>query len=92
MVFFNEAATIEERTLLFERMMACQKTKAKLVDAKKYEYYLKWYYSAVRALVAMGKFGNDENDYRMIAGILNPRIRPDEAKKAIGVLEQTWIY
>lgn len=88
MVFFNEADAVEERTLFFERMMACQKTKARLVDTTKYEYYQKWYYSAVRALVSMGKFKDDEKNYRMIAGILNPRIRPDEVKKALGVLER----
>jgi uncharacterized protein (TIGR02147 family) len=88
MVFFNEADAVEERTLFFERMMACQKTKTKLVDTTKYEYYQKWYYSAVRALVSMGKFRDNENNYRMIAGILNPRIRPDEVKKALGVLER----
>ncbi|MBN1757940.1 MAG: TIGR02147 family protein [Chitinispirillaceae bacterium] len=88
MVFFNEAATVEERTLFFERMMACQKTKTSIVDRTKYEYYQKWYYSAVRALVALGKFRDIERDYRKIARILNPRIRPDEAKKACRVLER----
>jgi uncharacterized protein (TIGR02147 family) len=88
MVFFNEADTVEERTLFFDRMMACQKTKARIIDSTKYEYYHKWYYSAVRALVSMGKFGDDENNYRTIAGILNPRIRPDEVKKALGVLKR----
>jgi uncharacterized protein (TIGR02147 family) len=88
MVFFNEADTVEERTLFFERMMVCQKTKARIIDGTKYEYYHKWYYSAVRALVSMGKFRDDEKDYRKISGILNPRIRPDEAKKALGVLDR----
>ena len=88
MVFFNEAGSVEERTLFFKRMMACQKIKARIIDSTKYEYYHKWYYSAVRALVCISKFRDDDNDYRKIAGILNPRIRPDEAKKALGVLER----
>jgi uncharacterized protein (TIGR02147 family) len=86
MVFFNEAETVEERTLFFERMMACQKTKVGIVDATRYEYYTKWYYSAVRALVSIGKFRDDENSYKKIAGILNPRIRLEEAKQAIATL------
>ena len=86
MVFFNEAETVEERTLFFERMMVCQKTKVRIVDATRYEYYNKWYYSAVRALVAIGKFRDDEISYKKIAGILNPRIKPDEAKRAIATL------
>jgi uncharacterized protein (TIGR02147 family) len=88
MVFFNKADSVEQRTLFFERMMACRKTKAGIVDITKYEYYQKWYYSAVRALVSMGKFRDDENGCKKIAGILNPRIRPDEAKRALSVLER----
>jgi len=88
MVFFNEAGTVEERTLFFERMVACQKTKAGIVDSTKYEYYNKWYYSAVRALVSIGKFKDDEKSYKKIAGVLNPRIRPDEAKRALALLER----
>jgi uncharacterized protein (TIGR02147 family) len=88
MVFFNEANSIEERTLFFERMMGCQKAKAGIVDSTKYEYYQKWYYSAVRALVALGKFRDDEHSHRKIASILNPKIRPEEAARALDVLER----
>lgn len=86
MVFFNEASTIEERTLFFERMISTQKVNTHIIDSTKYEYYQKWYYSAVRALISLGVFRDEERDYKRIAGILNPRIRPDEAKKALAVL------
>lgn len=88
MVYFNESGTPEERTLFFERMMECQKTKAGIVDSTKYEYYNKWYYSAIRALISIGKFKDDEKSHKKIAGILNPRIRPDEAKRALALLER----
>ncbi len=88
MVFFNEAQSVEERTLFFERMMACQKTRAAIIEATRYEYYQKWYYSAVRALIALGKFSDDEKSIKKIASALNPRIRPEEAKKAVCVLER----
>jgi uncharacterized protein (TIGR02147 family) len=86
MVFFNESETVEERMLFFERMVACQKTKVRIVDATRYEFYNKWYYSAVRALVGIGKFRDDEHSYKKIAGTLNPRIKPDEAKRALATL------
>jgi uncharacterized protein (TIGR02147 family) len=88
MVFFNEADTVEERTLYFDRMVACQKTKARLVETTKYEYYQKWYYSAIRALVSIGRFRDCPADHRTLAKTLNPRIRPDEAKKALNALER----
>ena len=65
-----------------------QKTITETVDSTKYEYYSKWYYSAIRALIAIGKFGDDEKSFKKIAGILNPRIRPDEAKRGIALLER----
>lgn len=86
MVLFNEAKTNEERKLFFERMISSQGLKGKIIDTTRYEYYQKWYYSAVRALVSIGRFRYDEKSFRKIAGILNPRIRPDKAKKALDVL------
>jgi uncharacterized protein (TIGR02147 family) len=88
MVYMNEADTIEERRLFFERMMSCQSTKAKVVETAQYEYYQKWYYSAVRALVACNKYKDSPEDHKKIAGTLNPQIKPHQAKKAIRVLEK----
>jgi uncharacterized protein (TIGR02147 family) len=88
MVFFNEAKTADERKLFFERMLEHQSagTKSITVDETKYEYYQKWYYSAVRSLVSIGKFKNDDKNYRKIGSTLNPRIRPESVKKALKIL------
>ncbi len=83
MVYFNEAKTVEEKNLYFERLMKHRDSKAFRVDAAHYEYYSKWYYIAVRELLAVGKF---RDDYSRIAKALNPAIRIDEARKAIEVL------
>ena len=88
MVYFNEAKSVEERKLFFERMMASYRSKARIVDASKYEYYSRWYYSAVRALLSCRKFSDTADDYKNIAKALNPPIRPEQAKKATKVLEK----
>jgi uncharacterized protein (TIGR02147 family) len=88
MVFFNEAKTAEERTLFFERMIATQSSKARIVDSAKFEYYRNWYFSAVRALIPLRKFKDDPADFKIIAKILNPQIRPDQAEKAVHILEK----
>ena len=90
MVFFNEARTAEERKLFFERMLEHQNasTKSVIVDETRYEYYQKWYYSAVRSLVSIGKFKNDDKNCRKIGSTLNPRIRPENVKKALSVLKR----
>jgi uncharacterized protein (TIGR02147 family) len=88
MVYLNEARTVEERKLFFERMMACQTIRARIIESAKYEYYLKWYYSAVRALLAFKRYKDDPEDFRKIAKALNPPIKPGQAKKAVGILEK----
>jgi uncharacterized protein (TIGR02147 family) len=88
MVYFNEAKSADERMMFFERMVAGQGSRAKMIETSKYEYYHTWYYSAVRALLSCRKFKNDPADHKVIAKTLNPPIRPDQAKKAVTVLER----
>jgi uncharacterized protein (TIGR02147 family) len=85
LVYFNEAKTVEEKKLYFERLMKYYDSKAFRVDASQYEYYSKWYYSAIRELLAVGDFNND---YSAIAQALNPTIRTEQAQKAISVLKK----
>jgi uncharacterized protein (TIGR02147 family) len=85
MVYFNEAKTVEEKKLYFERLMKYHNSKAFRVDASQYEYYSRWYYAAVRELLAIGNY---KDDYAAIAQALNPSIRKEQAKKAIEVLKK----
>jgi uncharacterized protein (TIGR02147 family) len=88
MVYLNEARTVEERKLFFERMMSCQSVRARIIETAKYEYYLKWYYSAVRAIMALNKYKDTPEDFQKIARALSPQIKPGEAKKAVRILEK----
>jgi uncharacterized protein (TIGR02147 family) len=86
MVFFTDAATVEERKLYFERMMACHESRARIIDASRYEYYSRWYYCAVRALLSFYPF--DGVDFASLAKKLSPPIKTEQAKKAIDVLNR----
>jgi uncharacterized protein (TIGR02147 family) len=88
MVYLNESRTVEERKLFFERMMSCQSTRARIIETAKYEYYIKWYYSAIRAVMAFFKFKDSLEDFQKIAKALNPQIKPGQAKKAVRILEK----
>jgi uncharacterized protein (TIGR02147 family) len=85
MVFFNEARTMEERKLYFKKMMACYESKAFLVDSSKYEFYSKWYYSAIMPMLAYYRV---KDDFAALGKKLNPPISPHQAKKAIKVMEK----
>ncbi len=84
MVCFNDADTLEEKKVFFERMIAFRKPQAFQVQASQFEYYSKWYYSAIRELLGVIRF---KGDYATLAKILDPAIKPEQAEKAIKVLE-----
>jgi uncharacterized protein (TIGR02147 family) len=84
MVYFSEAKTVEEKRTYFERMMALRKLDAYLVQSSQFEFYSKWYYSAIRELIGLIRF---KDDYAALGRLLDPPIRPDQAEKAIKVLE-----
>ena len=83
MVYFCEARTVEERELYFKRMMEYSDSKAITVDATRYEFYSKWYYSAIRSVLSYYPFTGDYNE---LARMLHPSIRPEQAKKSILLL------
>ena len=85
MVLFNESSSSDERSLYFRKMMSSYDSKARKVDGTQYEFYSKWYYSAIRALLS---YLPCDGDFASLARCLNPPIRPEQAKKAIKVLEK----
>lgn len=85
MVYFNESKSIEEKRLYFKKMMASYDSKAYKLLADQYEYFSKWYYVAVRELLSVINFSDD---YAALAAMLHPSIRPDQARKAIQILEK----
>jgi uncharacterized protein (TIGR02147 family) len=85
MVCFNEATTIEEKRGFFERMIAACQPHDRTIEIDQYEYYTRWYYGAVRNLLLIVRW---KDDYSALAAMLEPAIRPEEARKAIEVLER----
>lgn len=85
MVLFGEASSPAERKLYFRKMMSSYDSKAFRVDGAQFEFYSKWYYSAVRALLSYYAF---RGDYAALGRALNPPILPSQARKAIRVLEK----
>ena len=85
MVYFSEAEEVDERVLYFKKMMVSYESKADRILGGQYEYFSRWYYVVIRELLAYVRF---KNDYQALARMLNPPIRPDQARKAIRVLEK----
>lgn len=86
MVFYTDADTVKERKFYLERMLACHESKAHVMEESRYEYYSKWYFSAIRALLSFYSF--DGTDYRSLANLLTPAITNEQVQKAVEVLER----
>jgi uncharacterized protein (TIGR02147 family) len=83
LVQFNRADKKEEMKRCFENIIEFRELRTNALDAKKYEYFSKWYYVAIRELLNFTKF---DGNYKALAAKLNPPISESEAKKAIDLL------
>ena len=86
MVAFNDAPDTESQKILFRKMLSCYDSKVYKISADQFEYFGRWYYVAVRELIACGMF-REENSAEM-AKMLIPAIRTDQVRKSFEVLER----
>lgn len=85
MVLFNQAKNHQDKKRYFEKMMSFKEAKVKTVSAEQYEFYDKWYYTAVREVLNFYPFSGD---YTELAKLVTPPISSSEAKQAIDLLER----
>jgi uncharacterized protein (TIGR02147 family) len=83
MVHFNKASGDSQARPFLDRMMALRGIGSESIEPRQYDYYRRWYYGAVRALLDTGDFGDDAG---AIACRLNPPITPAEARRSLDLL------
>jgi uncharacterized protein (TIGR02147 family) len=69
----------------FEKLLSFSGVEEHRVESDKYEFYQKWYYTAVREILHLHPF---RDDYEWLANMVQPSISPAEAKRAIKLLER----
>jgi uncharacterized protein (TIGR02147 family) len=84
LVLFNQAKSHADKKRWFEKIVAFSKSKVKIVEVSQYKFFEKWYYVAIRELMAFFAF---KGDYKQLAKMMDPPISPSQAKKAIRLLE-----
>jgi uncharacterized protein (TIGR02147 family) len=82
LVNHNQSTSVDERQHYLDRMLTFRSTRTEIVHRDQDQYYSKWYYSAIRELVAIASI-TDEQD---IAAQLRPPITRSEAKDALALL------
>jgi uncharacterized protein (TIGR02147 family) len=88
-VQFVNGISNDEKNLHFTRMLRLRgKSAIKFIDEGQYEFFRRWYNSALREMVALSDF---REDYGWIAKRCIPRITAAQAKKSIEVMLQLGI-
>jgi uncharacterized protein (TIGR02147 family) len=86
LVFFNQARTIKEKNLYFDRLTRLRGDwVAKRVEESQFEYYSAWYHSAVRELLVLAKTGHDP---KTLSQLLLPSITPKQAQESVDLLHK----
>jgi uncharacterized protein (TIGR02147 family) len=84
LVSFNMARTDRQASQAFETLLSLSNIKSLTLRPEQYAFYTKWYYTAVRALIALRPFS--ARDCRRIAQALSPCITAGQARDAIKLL------
>lgn len=84
LVRFNQAKRASRRTEFHRRIQEEFKAEAKALALEQFEYYQRWYYSAIRSLLGFHPF---QGDFADLARQLEPPITPGQAKRAVRMLE-----
>ncbi|MBF0430784.1 MAG: TIGR02147 family protein [Fibrobacteria bacterium] len=84
LVKYNQAKGHEEQKFFYEKILSFHQHSARKLEARQYELLNKWYYIAIRQIISIYPF---RGDYKELAKMVVPAIRPEEAKKAIELLK-----
>jgi uncharacterized protein (TIGR02147 family) len=88
LVQYGRAKTQEDIKARFERLIALRGMESRPLEPNQYDYYKKWYHSAVRALLTFWDF---RDDYAALAARVHPAITEQEARESVALLEKTGI-
>jgi uncharacterized protein (TIGR02147 family) len=83
LVLFNQARNHGDKKHYFDKMTSFREASVRVVDAGQYEFYDKWYYTAIHELLDFYKF---RGDYKELGRQIEPAISPAEAQKSLELL------
>jgi uncharacterized protein (TIGR02147 family) len=83
LVHFGRAKTERQRKLYFEKLFSLSSVNAQRIEPHQYEFFQKWYYSAVWAIINCMPF---KGDFHALADMCIPAITVWDAKRAVRLL------
>lgn len=88
LVHYGRAKAPDEIKTRFDRLLALRGLESQPLKPNQFDYYRKWYHSAIRALLTFWDF---QGDYEALAARVHPRISAQEARESVDLLEKTGI-
>lgn len=86
MVLFCQAKNHADKKNYFEQMIGFRESSVRVLNADQFEFYDRWYYTAVREALAFFRYNGDNS--AELGRIILPSISEDEVRKAIALLEK----
>jgi uncharacterized protein (TIGR02147 family) len=83
LVLYGKAQSNDDIRRYFEKILQFQEIPLRILDAHEYEYYTKWYYTALRQIISIYPFNGD---FTALSKMTVPVITITEAKKGIALL------
>jgi uncharacterized protein (TIGR02147 family) len=83
LILFSRAKSDSEIKHYFEKLLNYIELSPLKVEGYKYEFYQKWYYTAVREVIGITAF---HSDFKKLARMLNPPISEAQARQSVELL------
>jgi uncharacterized protein (TIGR02147 family) len=83
LVDYAQAGSLEEKSRYMQKIISFKEVNPSLIGQKQFEFYSKWYITAIRELLLFHDF---KDDYKALGKMLSPSIRPTEAQQAVDIL------
>lgn len=85
LVDFNQSVHSLERELLFDQLVALNRTPARFVSPEEYEFYRYWHNTTIYSLLDVIDF---KDDYTGLAKKIFPPITPGQARESVSLLKK----
>ena len=83
LVLYEKAPSEKQSQIYFEKLLQLKGHRSSQIEKYRYEYFQKWYYSAVRSILGFFDF---KDDYKALAEKVNPPITAAQAHAAVDLL------
>lgn len=86
LVFFSKAKTDAECKKYFKKLLTIKDMDITQIRSDRYEFYLKWYYTAIASVLYYYPFYGD--DFEALGKEVKPSISAEEAKESVELLKR----